>query len=171
MPTHYQGSKGVTQALSAYINLMRASDSVVSRTSPGIESWGLTLGQFGVLEALLHLGPMCQKALGEKLLRSGGNITLVVDNLEKRGWVRRERQTHDRRMIVIHLTSSGRQLISKVFPGHAREIAELMKFLNSREQRELRRICGKLGRGISAGRAQESENPATRRSGGKGEKP
>lgn len=170
MPTHYQGSKETTQALNAYINLIRASDSVVARTNPGIESWGLTMGQFGVLEALLHLGPMCQKSLGEKLLRSGGNITLVVDNLEKRGWVRRERQTDDRRMIVIHLTSAGHQLISKVFPGHAREIAELMKFLTSREQRELRRICGKLGRGIAGGNTRDVQNGPGHRSSSKGEK-
>lgn len=171
MPTHYRGSKNITQALNAYINLIRASDSVVARMNAGFESWGLTVGQFGVLEALLHLGPMCQKSLGEKLLRSGGNITLVVDNLEKRGWVRRERQTDDRRIIVVHLTAGGRQLISKVFPGHAREIADLMKFLTPREQRELRRICGKLGHGIAGERASESQSTSLHRSGGKGEKP
>ena len=50
-----------------------------------IGSADLTMGQFGVLEALLHLGPMCQQELGAKLLRSGSNITIVIDNLEKRG--------------------------------------------------------------------------------------
>ncbi|MGH9758309.1 MAG: MarR family winged helix-turn-helix transcriptional regulator [Candidatus Acidiferrales bacterium] len=170
MPSHFQGPKDITQALNAYINLIRASDSVLSRTTPGIEAWGLTMGQFGVLEALLHLGPMCQKSLGEKLLRSGGNITVVVDNLEKRGWVRRERQTDDRRMIVIHLTPRGRHLIARVFPGHAREIAGLIKILTAREQRELRRICGKLGRGIAGERKRESESGSAHRSGGKGEK-
>lgn len=170
MPTRYQGSREITQALNAYINLIRASDSVVARTNPGIESRGLTMGQFGVLEALLHLGPMCQKSLGEKLLRSGGNITLVIDNLEKRGWVRRERQTDDRRLIVIHLTSAGRQLIAKVFPGHAREVAELMKFLTPREQQELRRLCRKLGRGIAVEREGDSRRRAAHRSRIKGDK-
>ena len=89
MPTHFKGRKETERALSAYINLIRASDSLVSKVSAHLEQSGVTLGQFGVLEALHHLGPMCQHALAKKLLRSGGNVTLVVDNLEKRGWVRR----------------------------------------------------------------------------------
>jgi len=105
------------------------------------------MSQFGVLEALLHLGPMCQRTIGEKLLRSGGNITLVVDNLEKYGWVRRERQKDDRRMIVIHLTPAGRKLIARVVPQHARAVVKEMSSLDSSEQEALRRLCRKLGRG------------------------
>ena len=171
MPTHFQGSRETTQALSAYINLIRASDSIVAGMNVHIEAHGLTMGQFGVLEALLHLGPMCQRSLGEKLLRSGGNITVVIDNLEKRGWVRRERQKDDRRMIVIHLTPRGRQLVARVFPGHAREIVELMKSLTPREQQELRRICGKLGRASAQKRAREAGDTLAHRTAPKGEKP
>src|SRR5271155_2224260 len=147
MPTHYKGSAETVRALNAHINLARATDSLFARLSPQLEQDGLTLPQFGVLEALLHLGPMCQHALAEKLLRSGGNITLVVDNLEKHGWVRRERQKDDRRMIVIHLTPAGRKLIARVFPRHARAIVKEMSSLDSAEQEALRRLCRKLGRG------------------------
>jgi MarR family transcriptional regulator, 2-MHQ and catechol-resistance regulon repressor len=147
MPTHSQGSKETVRALNAFINLARASDSVFGRLSLDLESHGLTTGQFGVLETLFHLGPMCQKALGDKLLRSGGNVTLVVDNLEKRGWVRRERQTDDRRLVVIHLTPSGRRLIARVFPLHARSIVREMSRLTPREQEALREFCRKLGKG------------------------
>src|SRR5271170_7719687 len=122
MPTHFQGPKQSVRALNAFINLARASDSLMARLSLQLESEGLTTGQFGILEALLHLGPMCQKTLAEKLLRSGGNITLVVDNLEKHGWVRRERQVKDRRMIQIQLTPKGRRLITRVFPEHAKMV-------------------------------------------------
>jgi MarR family transcriptional regulator, 2-MHQ and catechol-resistance regulon repressor len=145
MPTHFQGNKETVRALNAFINLARASDSLFARTGKHVESHGMTAGQFGALEALLHLGPMCQRELGEKLLRSGGNITLVVDNLEKQGWVRRERQKDDRRMIRIHLTPRGRQLIARVFPKHALVIVKEMSRLSAREQEELRRICRKLG--------------------------
>ena len=105
------------------------------------------MGQFGVLEALLHLGPMTQCVLGEKLLRSGGNITLVIDNLEKHGLVRRERQTEDRRTIVIHLTPKGMGLIKRVFPGHSKMILKEMSQLEPKEQEDLRRLCRKLGTG------------------------
>jgi MarR family 2-MHQ and catechol resistance regulon transcriptional repressor len=147
MPTHFEGSKKTVRALNAFINLMRASDSVAGRISLQLEAQGLTMGQFGVLEALLHLGPMCQHAIAQKLLRSGGNITLVVDNLEKHGWVRRERQKDDRRMIVIHLTQQGRRLIERVFPDHASAIEREFRNLGPREQERLRHLCRKLGRG------------------------
>jgi len=147
MPTHYKGCQEAERALSAYINLIRASDSLVSKASTQLEQSGMTLGQFAVLEALHHLGPMCQHTLAKKLLRSGGNITLVVDNLEKRGWVRRERQKDDRRMVQIHLTPKGARLIAKVFPEHAAAITQIMKELTEQEQGELRRIAGKLGHG------------------------
>jgi MarR family 2-MHQ and catechol resistance regulon transcriptional repressor len=147
MPSHYQGRRDTVRALNAYINLARATDSLLGRMSLELDQKGLTMGQFGVLETLLHLGPMCQRTLGQKLLRSGGNITLVVDNLEKHRWVRREPQKDDRRMIVIHLTPRGRRLIEGVFPEHAQTIKREMSVLTQREQESLRRICRKLGRG------------------------
>jgi MarR family 2-MHQ and catechol resistance regulon transcriptional repressor len=150
MPTHFKGCKETERALSAYINLIRASESIASKASAQLEGLGLTSGQFAVLEALHHLGPMCQHALAKKLLRSGGNVTLVVDNLEKRGWVRRERQKNDRRMVQIHMTPKGARLIGKVFPEHAAAITKIMSELTENEQEELRRIAGKLGHGAEA---------------------
>lgn len=147
MPTHFEGCEGIVRALNAYINLVRASDSVLSKIATHLESEQVTMGQFAVLEALLHLGPMCQHTLAEKLLRSGGNMTLVVDNLQKRGWVKRERQEKDRRVVEIHLTPKGRRLITRIFPEHAKVIARVMSELTPEEQEDLRRIARKLGRG------------------------
>lgn len=156
MATHYKGDRATVQALNAYINLIRASDSVARRAAAHLEPSGLTMGQFGVLEALLHLGPLCQHALAEKLLRSGGNITLVVDNLEKHGWVRRERQKDDRRMIRIHLTPTGRRLIEHAFPEHARAVAEQMGALSPAELETLRRLARKLGRAAEQTNTQQN---------------
>lgn len=151
MPTHFKGCKeGVVRALNAYINLMRASDSLAARLTAQLEGQGLTMGQFGILEALYHLGPMCQKTLGEKLLRSSGNITVIVDNLEKYGLVRRERQKEDRRKILIRLTQGGHAIIEKIMPAHAEAIAKQMSRLTPEEQEELRRLCRKLGKGGEA---------------------
>jgi MarR family 2-MHQ and catechol resistance regulon transcriptional repressor len=147
MPTHFRGSEKSVRALNAYINLVRATDSLLAAAGAHIEAEGLTLGQFGVLESLFHLGPMCQKTLAEKLLRSPGNVTLVVDNLERKGWVRRERQKDDRRMITIHLTPEGRSLISRTFPPHVKAIVKELSRLDSDELETLRRLCRKLGKG------------------------
>jgi MarR family transcriptional regulator, 2-MHQ and catechol-resistance regulon repressor len=146
LATHFKGDSGTQRALNAFINLARASNSVQTRLAMGLERYGITTSQFGSLEALFHLGPMCQRGLADKLLRSGGNITMVVDNLEKHGLVERVRQKEDRRMIMIHLTAKGRKLISRVFPLHAKDIAKEMDRLTAKEQEELRRLCRKLGR-------------------------
>jgi MarR family transcriptional regulator, 2-MHQ and catechol-resistance regulon repressor len=155
MPTHFEGCEAIVRALNAYINLVRASDSVLSKIAMHLESAGVTMGQFAVLEALLHLGPMCQHTLAEKLLRSGGNMTLVVDNLQKQGWVKRQRQEKDRRMVEIHLTPKGRRLITRIFPEHAKVIARVLGELTPAEQEDLRRIARKLGRGAEQLRAEK----------------
>jgi len=146
MPSHFKGNRETVRALSAFINFMRASDSLTARLSARLEPYGLTTGQFGVLETLLHLGPMCQHAIAAKLLRSGGNTTLVIDNLEKHGWVKRIRKEDDRRMVMVHLTPAGERLISRVFAEHAKALVEEMSWITPGEQDALRRICRKLGR-------------------------
>jgi MarR family transcriptional regulator, 2-MHQ and catechol-resistance regulon repressor len=157
MPTHYQGTDEEERALSAFINFMRAADSVVARLDAQIEMGGLTHGQFAVLEALLHLGPLNQCDLARKLLRSGGNVTVVIDNLEKRGWVRRERQKDDRRMVIVRLTPAGRRLIAGIFPSHAKAITAEMSRLSPEEQNTLRALCRKLGGTASPGCAPTKE--------------
>jgi len=146
MPTHYQGPKNEVRALNAYIPLFRAVETLASRSLARLEAAGITPGQFAVLEALLHLGPLCQKELGRKLLRAGGNVTLVVDNLEKQGWVRRVRGREDRRFVAVHLTQEGKRLIERIFPEHAAAVCKEMSILTAAEQETLRRLCRKLGR-------------------------
>lgn len=150
MPTHYKGSPEEERALSAFINFLRAADSLVARLDSQIGMGGLTHGQFAVLEALLHLGPLNQCDLARKLLRSGGNLTVVIDNLEKRRLVRRERQEDDRRKVIVSLTPSGRRLIARIFPQHAAAITAEMGRLSPEEQETLRALCRKLGRGTAA---------------------
>jgi MarR family 2-MHQ and catechol resistance regulon transcriptional repressor len=145
MPTRYGGSEEEVRALDAFIKLMRAAESVAGRLAPALAAEGLTTSQFGVLEALLHLGPMHQKTLAHKLLKTGGNITLVLDNLEKRGLVRRERDAADRRFCTVHLTEEGEALIAGLFPRHAAAIREELSVLSAEEQVELGRLCRKLG--------------------------
>lgn len=116
MGTKYQGSASEVRALDAYIKLMRTADSVTACVTRELSKHGLTLSQFGVLEALLHLGSLHQNDLGQKLLKSSGNITMVVDNLEKRKLITRERSVDDRRFVWVSLTDEGRRYVSRVFP-------------------------------------------------------
>ena len=70
---------------------------------------------------------------------------MVIDNLEKRGYVRRERKKEDRRFMMVRLTDEGFELISNVFPAHAAVIAREMSVLSTREQETLAQLCKKLG--------------------------
>ena len=145
MATHYRGSAQERAALDAYIKLMRAADSVTARLDPLMRAADLSFGQFGALEALLHRGPLCQRDLGRKLLRSGGNITVVVGNLARRGLVRRHRGPRDRRFVTVTLTDKGRRLIGGIFPRHVRHVVRELGALSPPEQAELGRLCRQLG--------------------------
>jgi MarR family transcriptional regulator, 2-MHQ and catechol-resistance regulon repressor len=142
----YRGSESEVLALSTFVKLSRAANTLSARLARGLADSDLTESQFGVLEALYHLGPLHQCDLAEKILRSSGNMTLVIDNLEKRGLVERRRSADDRRFVSIHLTGTGSDLIARVFPAHARAITDEMSALEPEEQRTLGRLCRQLGR-------------------------
>ncbi len=146
MRDRYQGNKEESRALRTYVKLMRAAESVTARTHRHLSSTGLTISQFAVLEALYHSGPLSQKEIGQKILRSSGNITMVIDNLEKTGRVRRERHEADRRFFSVQLTDRGYNFINKIFPPHAAVIAKDLEVLTAAEQATLGRLCKKLGR-------------------------
>jgi MarR family 2-MHQ and catechol resistance regulon transcriptional repressor len=146
MPTHYQGTDQEILALDTFIKLSRASDALLARLNHRGTMTSLTVSQFGVLETLYHLGPLCPGDLSSKLLKSGGNLTLVIDNLEKQGLVQRERDTKDRRMIIVSLTPAGRDLISQIFPQHVAAITDELSCLTPEEQKTLGALCRKLGR-------------------------
>ena len=134
----------VAEALRAYVKLLRAARAVVARIEPRLAARGLTATQLGVLEAVLHLGPLSQRALGRKVLTSAGNMTDVIDKLSRRGLVRRGRKPGDRRAVRIELTEAGRAMIAALFPRHARDIAEAMGGLDQAELRQLGDLLRKL---------------------------
>ncbi len=145
MGTKYFGTVDEINALNSYIKLIRAAESLNSRINTEINRNGLTESQFSILEALFHLGPLCQRQLGDKLLKSGGNITLVIDNLEKQNLVRRERGEKDRRFFTIHLTEKGMALIKKIFPAHVNLIVQEMNVLTNEEHITLQKMLKLIG--------------------------
>jgi len=145
--TAYEGTTREEVALDAFIKLMRASDSIGAEMAEHLQQWDLTSSQFGVMESVYHLGPMHQKEIGEKLLKSGGNITVVVNNLEERGLVERRRQENDRRYVDVHLTDDGRELMDELMPVHVQRIVDRFTALTLEEQRTLAELAAKLGLG------------------------
>jgi MarR family transcriptional regulator, 2-MHQ and catechol-resistance regulon repressor len=150
MPTHYSGSRAELRTLDTFIKLTRCTNSLLGRLAERNTVADLTWSQFAVLEALYHLGPMTQGEISGKVLKSGSNMTTVIDNLERDGWVRRERDARDRRVIHVHLTDAGHGKIETVLPGHVTALVEEFSILSPKEQEMLGELCKKLGKGRQA---------------------
>lgn len=136
------------RALRLWIALARCYATYARAVACKVGEYGLTTPQFGILEALYHLGPLSLGELADKLLVTGGNVTYVMDRLEEQGLVHRERSPVDRRIIQAKLTEKGHELIAQVFPGHGAFIEEISAALPPEEQDELRALLKKLGRAI-----------------------
>ena len=132
-------------ALGMWVKLARAFSTFSRRSTESIRSFGLTEPQFAVLETLGHLGSMTIGTLCKKQLVSGGNMTLVVDNLEKEGYVRRIHSKEDRRTIIVELTEKGQNLFDSVFQKHAENIANAASVLSDEEIVTLSGLLKKLG--------------------------
>jgi MarR family 2-MHQ and catechol resistance regulon transcriptional repressor len=145
MGTHYKGTIKEVNTLNVYIKLLRAADSIRSRINKVINEKKITESQFNLLDALFHLGPLSQNDLGKKLLKSGGNITMIIDNLEKRKLVKRERNQIDRRFFIIHITKQGRNLFEKLFPDILAALVDEIYVLNANDQLEFQKMCKQLG--------------------------
>ncbi len=148
--------KKIDLALSLYVKLSRAYQSLNKKSIENIKSFGLTAPQFSVLECLGHLGPMTLSKLSKKQLVSGGNITLIVDNLEKNNLVERIKNKTDRRTmehsakrIEVKLTDKGDKLFNSIFIEHAKYMTELFSILSSKEKKELSELLKKLGTSLN----------------------
>jgi MarR family 2-MHQ and catechol resistance regulon transcriptional repressor len=148
MKTTRQYGKKVDLALSLWVKLARAHDTFNHLTAANIRAFNLTPAQFGVVECLGHLGPMLIGDLTKKHLVSGGNMTVVVDNLEKEGIVERTVSKKDHRAFYVRLTSKGKRLFEKIFISHAEYITKLASVLTETEQAELGLLLKKVGLGL-----------------------
>lgn len=137
-------SSGQRPALATYVRLMRAANAARMHASHQLEGTGLTLSQFAVLEALYHLGPMSLSDIAQKILTTGGNLTMVVGNLEKQGLAQRQKSPQDGRVLIVVLTPKGKALIRRIFPAHAAAIAEFMAALTPEQQEEFGKLCRRL---------------------------
>jgi len=151
MPTHFIGSRAEMRTLDTFIKLTRCTNSLFARLSERNTLGDITPSQFAVLEALYHLGSLTQGEVSTKVLKSGSNMTTVIDNLERDGLVQRERDSKDRRVINVHLTEAGSGKVDAVLPKHVGALVEEFSVLSASEQLTLGELCKKLGKG------QESE--------------
>ena len=138
----------VDLALDTWVKLARAFSTFNKKSIENIRSFDLTQSQFSVLEVLGHLGPMKIGDVCDKMLVSGGNMTLILDNLEKLELIERVFSKEDRRAINVRLTEKGQNLFDNIFNVHAEFIDGRMSVLSKEEQKQLGALLKKLGKGL-----------------------
>ena len=114
-------------SVATYVKLVRTAEALHSEVSRGLMVEGLTASQFSALKVLRLHGPLAQRDIANYLLKTGGNITVVVDNLEKQGLVTRIRDTEDRRFVFVRLTLAGESLFARLYQPHLDRIRETMQ--------------------------------------------
>ncbi|MCB1148361.1 MAG: MarR family transcriptional regulator [Leptospiraceae bacterium] len=149
MPTKFTGKETTRLALDAFIKINRCTNSLVAQVASSLAPHNLTLSQFAVLEALLFNGEMRSGEISHKILKSGGNITKVVDNLEKMGMVTKKRSNEDARCHLVKLTETGTKKIKLVFPDIRDKIEAMMNTIAPEEILALSTITRKLGTEVS----------------------
>src|SRR3989454_9772117 len=133
----------------------RAAQAYAEKSISELEMCG---SDFAVLEALLHKGSLPVNEIGKKVLLTSGSITVAVDRLETKDLVERRAHGTDRRARIVHLTKSGRKLITRVYADHAADMERLAaSSLTKTERKTLISLLKKIG--YKAG-AQNEEDAA-----------
>ncbi len=100
----------------AVIALLRTADLVKRHFAAVLTPHGITLPQYNVLRVLRGAGPdgLPTLEVGQRLIEQAPGITRMMDRLEARGWVRRERCPGDRRQVLCYLTPEGASLLGQL---------------------------------------------------------
>lgn len=128
----------------AYVRLVRAAEALHAAVSRELVLEGLTASQFSTMKALKMQGPLAQRDIAKYLLKTGGNVTVVIDNLERQGYVTRIRDTEDRRIVFVRLTPAGEALFDRVYPDHLNRIRATVGPLTDAECETLLDLLEKL---------------------------
>jgi MarR family 2-MHQ and catechol resistance regulon transcriptional repressor len=144
-----------TSGVHVWLVLMKTFHALeaVAKQSLHVSRTGLGLSDFGVLEVLLHKGPLPVNTIGPKVWLTPGSISVAVDRLEQKGLVKRK-NTDDRRVRRVEPTAKGRTLTTKVFREHAAAMEAVAAVLTKEERLILLRLLKKLGKAVHAS-AQE----------------
>ncbi len=130
------------EAIRTWLRLL-SCESVIERElrSQFRENFKITLPQFDVLSELERTGnPMTMSELSRELMVSNGNVTGVIDRLEKGGLVSRTRAEHDRRVQYIALTVEGRRRFDEMAGRHEEWLNELFSELSQSDMTELQSL-------------------------------
>lgn len=131
--------------LKIFIGMSRSLNSINKKTSRLCSEYGLTVPQFGVLEALYHKGALSIGEVQEKTLITSGTLPVIVRNLEKEGLVEKERDREDKRKYILEISNKGRELMDIVYPKNRDIIISSMEVWTDIEKDNLLDYFRKFG--------------------------
>jgi len=135
-------------SLSLWLRLIKAYNLLLREVRARLDP-DLTLPQFDLLSQLAREpNGATPAALSRRLLVSAGNLTGIVDRLEKRRLVRRQAEPGDRRKVRLKLTEYGRVRVRKMQPRHARDLAKILSSVSLESQRSLRAMLGQFNESL-----------------------
>ena len=126
------------------VGLYRTYSRIHRNTQKLLTGYDLTVAQFGVLEALYHLGPMKIGDIIDRTLSTSGNMTVVIKNLEKEGYITRLTDPNDRRAYVVSLTTKGENRLTAIFPSHLHDLDASLANLTNDDKDRLIKLFKKL---------------------------
>lgn len=131
--------------LKVVIGVSRANQAIQKHSAVTFKEGGLTTAQFAVLEALYHKGTLTIQEIIKSILSTGGNMTVVIHNLEKEKLIERHVNPEDKRSSLIEITDKGKKIIEEIFPNHLQGLKEEFQILTKEEKQTLITILKKLG--------------------------
>ena len=129
-----------------WLVMMKAMRALTRYAAAGIEETGLGLSDFGVLEILLHKGPLPVNTIGPIVDLTPGSISIAVDRLFAKGLVSRVESSEDRRVRIVALTARGKALIDSAFRKHSGQMRKAFAELSPEELRGLEAALKKAGK-------------------------
>ncbi|MFJ5963676.1 MULTISPECIES: MarR family transcriptional regulator [unclassified Bacillus (in: firmicutes)] len=135
----------VERSMTLYKVFARAFKSVSEHSIRDSKEHGFNPTEFAVLELLYTRGAQKLQQIGSRLLLVSGNVTYVIDKLERNGFIEREQDPKDKRSVYAHLTDKGRSYLDKIYPIHSLRIARAFSGLTRDEQEQLIRLLKKAG--------------------------
>lgn len=145
------------RAVEAYSRLQRAAALTSAAADAALAPFALSASQLGVLETLQSRGPLHQQELARALGRSKAQMTAIIDALEKRGSVVRERHATDRRFTTVHLTEDGIGLLAEAVPVRVDAVTSIMSALSGDQRARLARLCRRLVRALAPEEDERNE--------------
>lgn len=130
--------------LTTLIAFTRAEHKIHNLEYKTIKESGLTISQFGVLEVLYNKGNLRIGEIMEKILTTSGNITVVIKNLEKDGFIKKISDPLDKRSTIISITDKGIKVIEEILPDHIKNINNIFDVLTNEEKIVLKDILNKF---------------------------